>query len=256
MFKHRHAILGGFFASLAASLSQAGITQIDYTAVVANSTEDFSGFASGGNAAYDQLVHGNGLSFGERFAGQQVGSQTVFMQAVGFSDVFDVLSGSPTAPLTLVAGSSDRNLWIGDVGLAGGFMLAAAGPNGTTFGVGGNGHGSLAVLFDEDQSQLGFHVIGQNGSVGIASFFRRDGSLIATLNVDLPGLQAGGPSPALSFGFLRDGGVADIAGFTFTNVDLMGIAMDNFIFSNAIPAPGAVALMGLAAIVGGRRRRG
>jgi uncharacterized protein (TIGR03382 family) len=31
--------------------------------------------------------------------------------------------------------------------------------------------------------------------------------------------------------------------------------MDNFIFSNSIPAPGAVALLGLAGLVGGRRRR-
>jgi uncharacterized protein (TIGR03382 family) len=128
-------------------------------------------------------------------------------------------------------------------------MMAGCGPNG------GIGHGSVALLFDEDQSQLGFQIIGQNGSMGVASFFRRDGSLIETLNLDLPGFQSGGYSPVLSFGFLRDGGVADIAGMSFTNVDLAGIAMDNFIFSNSIPAPGAVALFGLAGLVGGRRRR-
>jgi uncharacterized protein (TIGR03382 family) len=248
--------VAGAVAATATSLSHAAITQVDYSTVVATATEDFSGFASGGNAARDGAVQGNGVAFGERFAGQQLSSQSVFFAAVNVNSPFDTLSGSPTSPLTLLAGSADHNLWIGDIGLPGGFMMAGCGPNGSTFGpTGGIGHGSVALLFDEDQSQLGFQIVGQNGSIGVASFFRRDGSLIETLNLDLPGFQSGAYSPPLSFGFLRHGGVADIAGMSFTNVDLAGIAMDNFIFSNSIPAPGAVALLGLAGLVGGRRRR-
>ena len=255
MFSTRVSLVAGAVAATATSLSHAAITQVDYSTVVATATEDFSGFASGGNAARDGLVQGNGVAFGERFAGQQLSSQSVFFPAVNVNSQFDTLSGSPTSPLTLLAGSADHNLWIGDLGLPGGFMMAGCGPNGSAFAHGGTFHGSVALLFDEDQSQLGFQIIGQNGSMGVASFFRRDGSLIETLNLDLPGFQSGGYSPVLSFGFLRDGGVADIAGMSFTNVDLAGIAMDNFIFSNSIPAPGAVALLGLAGLVGGRRRR-
>lgn len=255
MFTNRPAIIAGIAASIAAPLSHAAITLVDYSTVVATTTEDFSGFASGGNTPYNGLVQGNGLAFGERFAGQQLSSQTVFFPAVGSSGQFDALSGSPTSPLTLLAGNADQNLWIGNVGLSGGFMMAGCGPAGSAFGPGGNGYGSVALLFDEDQSQLGFQIIGQNGSIGVVSFFRRDGSLIETVNIDLAGLQTGGLVPELSFGFLRDGGVADIAGMSFTNVDLAGVAMDNFIFSSSIPAPGAVALLGLAGLVGGRRRR-
>jgi uncharacterized protein (TIGR03382 family) len=245
----------GAVAATATSLSHAAITQVHNSTVVANTTEDLSGFASGGNAARDGVVQGNGVAFGERFAGQQLSSQSVYFPAVNFNSQFDTLSGSPTSPLTLLAGSANHNLWIGDVGLPGGFMMAGCGPAGSAFGSSGNGHGSVALLFDEDQSQLGFQIFGQNGSIGVVSFFRRDGSLIETVNIDLAGLQTGGIVPELSFGFLRDGGVADIAGMSFTNVDLMGVAMDNFIFSNSIPAPGAVALLGLAGLVGGRRRR-
>ena len=122
-------------------------------------------------------------------------------------------------------------------------MMAGCGPAGSAFGNGGGaGHGSVALLFDEDQSQLGFRILGQNGSIGVVSFFRRDGSLIETVNINLPNLQTGG-FPEVSFGFLRDGGVADIAGMSFTNVDWGGVGMDNFIFSSSIPAPGAVALL-------------
>lgn len=255
MFSTRVSLVAGAVAATATSLSHAAITQVDYSTVVATATEGFSGFASGGNAARDGVVQGNGVAFGERFAGQQLSSQSVYFPAVNFNSQFDTLSGSPTSPLTLLAGSANHNLRIGDVGLPGGFMMAGCGPAGSAFGSSGNGHGSVALLFDEDQSQLGFQIFGQNGSIGVVSFFRRDGSLIETVNIDLAGLQTGGIVPELSFGFLRDGGVADIAGMSFTNVDLMGVAMDNFIFSNSIPAPGAVALLGLAGLVGGRRRR-
>jgi uncharacterized protein (TIGR03382 family) len=253
MFTNRPSIIAGIAASIAAPISHAAITLVDYSTVVATTTEDFSGFASGGNTPYNGLVQGNGLAFGERFAGQQLSSQTVSFPTS--SNQFDALSGSPTSPLTLLAGSANHNLWIGDLGLSGGFMMAGCGPAGSAFGNGGGaGHGSVALLFDEDQSQLGFRILGQNGSIGVVSFFRRDGSLIETVNINLPNLQTGG-FPEVSFGFLRDGGVADIAGMSFTNVDWGGVGMDNFIFSNSIPAPGAVALLGLAGLVGGRRRR-
>ena len=255
MFTNRPSIIAGIAASIAAPLSHAAITLVDYSTVVATTTEDFSGFTSSGSAPYNGLVQGNGLAFGERFAGQQLSSQTVSFPTVGGSSRFDVLSGSPTPSLTLLAGNANQNLWIGDAGLPSGFMIVGCGPAGSGFGPGGAGHGSIAVLFDEDQSQLGFSIGGQNDSIGVVSFFRRDGSLIGTVNIDLPNLQPSGVPPELSFGFLRDGGVADIAGMSFTNVDPMGVGMDNFIFSNSIPAPGAVALLGLAGLVGGRRRR-
>ena len=241
-------------AALAATSSGAiaAITQVDYGAVVASTTENFSGFASGGSGPRDTIVQGNGLSFGKRFAGQQLGTQTIDFPGF-FTAPYDVLSGSPTSALTLEAGSADRNLWIGDTQTLTGFAIAGCGPNGSAFGPGGLGHGSVAVLFDTDQSQLGFRIGGQNGSTGIVSFFRRDGSLIETLNLALVGVLPV-ECPDLTFGFLRDGAVADIAGFSITHNDFAGIYMDDFIFSSSVPAPGAIALLGLAGLVGRRRR--
>jgi MYXO-CTERM domain-containing protein len=250
--KKNCAVLACTLSAAAASMSHAAITQVDYSAVVSNTSENFSGFASGGSGPRNTVVQGNGLSFGERFAGQQLGTQTIDFP--GFVTAsYDVLSGSPTSVLTLEAGSADRNLWIGDTQTQTGFVIAGCGPNGSAFGPSGVGHGSVAVLFDADQSQLGFRIGGQNGSTGIVSFFRRDGSLIETLNLSLVGVIPGF-TPDLTFGFLRDGAVADIAGFSITHNDFAGIYMDDFIFSSSVPAPGAIALLGLAGLAGRRRR--
>ena len=247
------AVLAFTLSAAAASMSHAAITQVDYSAVVFSTTENFSGFASGGSGPRNTIVQGNGLSFGERFAGQQLGTQTIEFPGF-YTGPYDVLSGSPTSALTLEAGSADRNLWIGDVQTQTGFAIAGCGPNGSTFGPGGLGSGSVAVLFDTDQSQLGFRIGGQNGSTGIVSFFRRDGSLIEMLNLSLVGVIPG-YTPDLTFGFLRDGAVADIAGFSITHDDFAGIYMDDFIFSGSVPAPGAITLVGLAGLAGSRRRR-
>ena len=71
------AVLAVTLSAAAGSMSHAAITQVDYSAVVFSTTEDFSGFASGGSGPRNTIVQGNGLSFGERFAGQQLGTQTI-----------------------------------------------------------------------------------------------------------------------------------------------------------------------------------
>ena len=101
--KNNCAVLACTLSAAAASMSHAAITQVDYSAVVANTTENFSGFASGGSGPRDTIVQGNGLSFGERFAGQQLGTQTIEFPGF-YTGPYDVLSGSPTSALTLEAG--------------------------------------------------------------------------------------------------------------------------------------------------------
>ena len=131
--KKNCAVLACTLSAAAASMSHAAITQVDYSAVVSNTSENFSGFASGGSGPRDTVVQGNGLSFGERFAGQQLGTQTIDFPGF-FTSSYDVLSGSPTSVLTLEAGSADRNLWIGDTQTQTGFVIAGCGINGSAFG--------------------------------------------------------------------------------------------------------------------------
>ncbi|MGI9506103.1 MAG: hypothetical protein ACR2RE_23940, partial [Geminicoccaceae bacterium] len=75
--------------------------------------------------------------------------------------------------------------------------LAGIGPIGFP-NFNGIGEGSVAILFDNDQSQFGFQSVGGNLGTANFDFFRRDGSLIQTLT----------PTnlTSNSFGFERDGG--------------------------------------------------
>jgi MYXO-CTERM domain-containing protein len=235
------AAAGGAFGS---------ITPIDYTSVTANGGENFNTLPTS-FVTQDSIMHGVGISFGKKLAGQTVGtaSETIF----GAAELFDTLSGSPTAPLTLEAGPAGHNLWTGVAGTPS-VVLSTGGPNGVTFGPGGLGHGSIAFMFDSDVSQLGFLVGGQNGSTGVLNFFRRDGSLIDTVSISLSGVP-GTYTPDLKFGFETSNGAAEIAAVTMTHNDFAGVYMDDFIFNASVPTPGAAGLFGVAAIAAGRRRR-
>ena len=196
---------------------------------------------------HDAIFESNGADFGERFAGQ---SNTP-------SGNFDVLSGSPTGTLSLAVGAAGQNLniFIGS-DTAGSQVLTGLGPLGfPSFDA--IGEGSFAVLFDFNQSEFGFDLVGGNGGNAFVNFFGRDGSLISA--VTLSGLST------QSYAFLREGGVKDIAGISIHNNDLAGIGFDNLrhdvpgVSGPGIPVPEASTILllgaGLVGLVAWRRRQ-
>ncbi len=164
------------------------------------------GSAPGTN--YDLVFESNGAAFAERFAGQ----------VLSYSGDFDVLTGTPTNPLTLQVGVPTQNLTIYFTTITNSQVLVGNGPLGYP-DYGAIGEGSFAVLFDYDQSEFGFELLGGNDGPAVVDFFRRDGSLIDS--IEIPNLSTE------NYGFQRAGGVADIAGISIQNTDLAGIGFDN-----------------------------
>lgn len=166
-----------------------------------------SGFGPG--HALDDVLPLPGAAFGERFAGQRV-------VALG---LHDSVEGAALAPLQVVPGDRGQNLSV--VHFAGNSVL-----NG--YGVAGyprreaQGEGAIAVLFDQDQSAFAFDLRGGEAGQVQVQFLRRNGSLIAGLVVE--------PVGEFPVGFLRAGGIGDIAGFVVTNTDPQGIAIDTLRF--------------------------
>jgi hypothetical protein len=197
------------------------------------------GVAPGTN--YDGLLNFGGVLIGERFAGQVLGA----------SGNSDTLSGSPSGPLTVEPGLAGENTVV--FANSGSQVLAGLGPLGFP-AFDAIGEGAVAILFDNDQSSFGFRSVGGNLGSATFDFFRRDGSLIDTLMPTGLGVN--------EFGFLRDGGVRDIAGISIWNTDPAGIAFDDIIFDvpgndvGAIPLPAAGWLLigGVGALAALRRR--
>jgi hypothetical protein len=192
---------------------------------------DFNGVPLGN---HNEIIVLSGASFGERFAGQIRSS----------NGVFDVLSGSPTRPLSLVAGAALRNLEISDnpAGPAGNRVLDGLGPRGFP-NFNARGEGSVAVLFGVDQSEFGLDILQADGGSAFLSFFRRDGSLIDRITLD--DLTDG------TVAFRRAGDVQDIAGFSIFNNDPGGLAFDNLRFNAVavvIPEPTTVTLFSTGAL--------
>ncbi len=197
--------------------------------------DDVAGGAAPGTN-YDAIFESNGANLGERFAGQ--------INTPGGD--FDVLSGSPTGPLSLAVGAAGQNLNVFDYN--GSQVLTGLGPQGfPSFNA--IGEGSFAVLFDFNQSQFGFDLVGGNGGDAFLNFFARDGSLISAIT--LSGLST------QSYAFSREGGVKDIAGISIYNNDLGGIGFDNLRHDvpgvpgpgTSVPEPSTILLLG-AGLVG------
>jgi hypothetical protein len=218
----------------AAGFASAQISQVSYDSLTGTGFETFEGFL-GGTAPgtnYDGPVSNASLRFGESFSGQTVSS-------VGG---FDALSGSPTGPLTVATGIPNQNLCIFDNG-EGNLLTGLSSTGFPNFDA--IGEGSLVFLFTDDQAEFGFQLAGGDGGSAFLNFFRRDGSLVSSIQVD-------GLSSAY-YGFVRDGGVQDIAGVSIHNVDGGGIGLDNLRFT--IPAPSMAMMAGIGAWTAMRRRR-
>gem|GEM_PF-882072 len=224
----------------------AAINVVAYNSVGAAQTLTFEGNAGG---VLDGVQTIGAAKFGERFAGQTLGANADF----------DTLSGTPTKPLTLLSGAAGQNLLYAPFGSMTLIGLGNAGldDEGNPF-PNAVGEGAVSVLFDGDQSQIGFKVVGANpGGTLLIDFFRFDGSLIETLS--LADLSGG------SFGFQRDGDVKDIAGMSIRNNDFGGLAFDDFVFNvvdardpgdpGTVPEPTALLLAGLGLLAAGTARR-
>ncbi len=157
---------------------------------------------------YDEIIGVTGASFGEHFAGQMMTQ----------SDVWDVPTGSARAPLVLEPGPPNENLSVAFYETAHTNLLSGLGPVGfPSFDA--VGEGSMAILYDTDQSAVGFDIVGGSQGNAYIDFFRRDGSYIDTYTVSGIYWEA--------YAFRRTGGTVDIAGLVIYNDDPGGMGIDN-----------------------------
>jgi hypothetical protein len=116
------------------------------------------------------------------------------------------------------------------------------------------GEGGVSILFPTGQAEFGFTLAGGNGGSAFLSFFRTHGSIIGTST--LSNLPLG----VSNYGFVRNGGIADIAGVSVWNNDVTGFGIANVRFNLAtgVPEPStwAMMLLGFLGIgIGVRRSR-
>jgi hypothetical protein len=192
------------------------ITSIDPASLTTDVTESFDAVPVP-NGAGTGVVTGSGVAIAEHLAGQTVTART-YDGPFGL-ETFDALSGTPTTPLTLVGAPLGENIyWLNYSGF--GYGRVAAGDRGGLIG-----EGAVSLLFDHDQSEVGFSVVGANGGRVVATFFRRDGSRIGTTSF--------GVNDNASFAFRKADGVADIAAISLENTDPAGIAYGLIRFRSA-----------------------
>jgi hypothetical protein len=223
----------------------AQVSQVSYGSLTGTQFVTFDDVAGGAVSGtnYDGVLFSNSVGFAERFVGQT-------LTAAGN---FDVLGGAPSGALVLQVGAAGRNLDV--VAIRSTQKLTGLGPRGFP-DFNAIGEGAIAALFSTDQSQFGFQLSGGEHGAAHIDFFRVDGSLIQS--IALGGLAN------RYFGFLRDGGLQDIRGFSIWNNDVGGIGFDNLKFDvrstvGVVPEPESWALLiggfGLVGAVMRRRRR-
>lgn len=203
------AILVSFFCS------QNLWAAINWSETVSTSAiaEDFEAYPLGN---VDGTLSINVGTAGEVFLGQSVS------EASGW----DVVSGTPTNPLTIAASTDEIQVYPYFS-----FSKSVLGLTGGTVGL-----GSVSFLFDLDHSELGLAILGANQGDVTFQFFDRTGASIGTAVVALTVTNS-------NFTLTSDAG--SFAGVTITNNDPAGITFDDLRLGEGAvvpPAPSTPAL--------------
>lgn len=179
----------------------------------------------------DGLFEVEGAVFGERFDGQILlrGWPKTYLWD------FDILSGQPTSPLSILAGAPGQNLSVTrsrrliKTGIYGESWVGF--PKGSS-----SGEGAISILFDTEQMGFGFRVHASYGDdryeMGIIkiSCFDKDGaSLGEVLYGDLEW------DTLHSIAIATNSEKNNIKGCSIENTDPKGVLYDDFIF--AVPSP-------------------
>lgn len=239
---------------------EAAILQITYEDIANKPGANLINFEGLTPGFYNETITRTGsagleATFGQNFAGQ----------TVGVDRVFDTLSGTPTDPLTVVPGATNRNLSIDPRNRPDGTLwnvLNGLGPASFPPNSRIVGEGAVSVLLQEDQSEFGFFVVDGNGDPIsrpennlFVSFFKRDGSLIESFDI----FSAKSTTGSVPYGFRVESGEAIIAGVSIYNKDFEGLGFADFISreetQQPIPEPSswlgllAVGMVGVASTV-------
>ena len=169
------------------------------------------------------------LSTGERFVGQT----TTFGGLVP-ERPNEILSGIPLSPLELEITGDKEGVCFNFEGLSRDRGIAGliSDGQGTQLSC---GEGSVAFLFGEDQSQIGVRL--GEGPITL-QFFSRNGDALGVFDFDA--------SIGLEVGFFAES--ANIAGFSFHNLDFAGTILRALYFGSAdtiVTEPGTLALFGI-----------
>ncbi|MCV3274334.1 hypothetical protein [Roseobacter sinensis] len=208
-----HILLGCALSCLSSWGHAATVTLVDPATLSGTAVVDFEdlNLGLGATVNYDGEFESGTVQFSAGFVGQ----------TIGVSGFFDTVSGSPSGPLALFDDAANQNILAvdGGDGNFGNTSIAGLGPLGfpTANAI---GEGVISVLFDFDQSEFGFDLIGGDGGTATLQFFGRDGSLLTEITTNpLFG--------TLMLGFATDDTSKSIAGVTILNSDPGGVGVDN-----------------------------
>ena len=204
-----------FIASLPSTIAEAAtINQVNPATLTGTALITFDDVVGGlsPGTTYDTIFESGGANFGERFVGQ----------TLTFDGTFDTLSGTPTNPLALQAGNPGENLAVYvDPTTPANTTNVLTGRTPVGAGTDTYAEGSFAVLFDFDQSEFGFDLVGGGGGSATVNFFTRNGSLLSTIVLETASTLN------VPYAFRRDGGIRDIAGISIHNNDPQGVNFEN-----------------------------